>query len=462
MSIQVVKKIYSLFDELISEYIKEKAIFNKDPTQYIKNSDFMLGGTLNPSSKEEFEEIQKRQENDIPTVQQLHKNNRTVQLTNDIAEFLSKSNQLNYLPSEIASSVDKITFDFINRIVCLSPIPEDSEQKNILKTVIGEHISKVKNESDIYEFRFPVHILGLDDNLNLNERIYLEANDKSLIDTNKMEKYLFSRAFEPNYNICISSKTKSSYKYSEERAIRAKNTTLNILLVLYGCRCGNNSWVSPIVKTENQKQHFFNYFHSAKKGEAFEESSSYKFSYNNDLYKKFWAMFNNSFSDQANLHKLLFSIPDRVMSNVNFNKSVCSIIERSLKWFSDAIDEQDSEIKIVKLAIAIESLVNFKGDSKSNDLENDRFKKMFVDRVRIINESDSDAGRKATELYNARSSVAHGSPLKNRFDFDVVRFTATTLLLSIQLFSLFEKNGLDEMGFSKKLPKFIDDYPNSH
>jgi hypothetical protein len=73
---------------------------------------------------------------------------------------------------------------------------------------------------------------------------------------------------------------------------------------------------------------------------------------------------------------------------------------------------------------------------------------------------ENDAERKAIKLYNERSSIAHGSPSKNDFDFDIVRFTATTILLSIQLFSRF-KTGLDETGFNKSLPDFIDNLFNS-
>ena len=458
MKVNINRETCKLFDELAEEYFHELNIFHKDPTGYHQKSDFQFGGLINPSSKEELEEIENRQENEIRTVRQLHKNSKTVEITNRIAKKIININQLNLLNPEVCSLVDRMIFSFINKVICIEPTSAEINSNEILKEVITDHTKELKDKYFKYEFKFPVHIIGLEENLTLHQNIYLEKVEESSLKIKKMEKYMFSRTFEPNFNICISSNIKASYKYSEERGIRANDATLNALLVLYGFKSGSNHWNSPIIKETDYKQHCFSYFLSGKKGDELNENTLHSFSYNNELYEQFWDMLNRSFTDigQNKIHRTLFNIPYKIMSNTNFDKSVGNIIERSLKWFSDAIDEKDWEIKIVKLTISIESLVNFKSDSKKADLESERFKEMFINRVSIINNFDNDVKRKAGELYNARSSIAHGSPLKKGFDFDVVRFTATTILLSVQLFSQFKNNGIDETDFNKTLPNFID------
>jgi hypothetical protein len=455
MKVQINPQTYKLFDELVEEYFHELNIFHQDPTEYHKKSDFLLGSLIDPSSKEELEEIENRQKNKIHTVRQLHKNNKTVEITKTIAEKITSNNQLNLVNSESCALVDRAIFSFINKIICRKPTPVEFNSDEILKEVLNYHIKELKDKYFKYEFKFPVHIIGLEKSLPLYENISLEKEENSTLEIKTMEKYMFSRAFEPNFNICISSSIKTSHKYSEERAIRANDATLNGFLVLYGFISRDNSWNSPIIKMDDYKQHHFSYFLSGKKGGALNENTLQTFSHNNRLCKDFWEIINSSFSEQAKLYKLLFSIPNRIMSNPNFDKSICSIIERSLKWFSDAIDEKNREIKIVKLTIAIESLVNFKSDAKKADLENDRFKETFVNRVVIINNFDDDVKRKAQELYNGRSSIAHGSLFKKGFNFDIIQFTATTILNSIILFSRF-KTGLEETGFNKVLPEFID------
>ena len=104
------------------------------------------------------------------------------------------------------------------------------------------------------------------------------------------------------------------------------------------------------------------------------------------------------------------------------------------------------------------SLINFKSDSKRSDIDSDRFKDTFIRRTIAINTYQDNAESKAIELYNARSSIAHGSPLRKGISFDAVLFTATTVILAIQLFSTFKSKGIDEVGFDKTLPQYIEEF----
>jgi hypothetical protein len=111
-------------------------------------------------------------------------------------------------------------------------------------------------------------------------------------------------------------------------------------------------------------------------------------------------------------------------------------------------------VSIVKLTIALESLLNFKSDTYNEKEEG--LKEIFVRRVGIVNQFDSETSTKADELYRARCSVSHGEHLTKGLSFNEKQFVARTILLCIQKFSTFKERGLDEKNFSKSLPHDID------
>ncbi|MDW6016742.1 HEPN domain-containing protein [Vibrio plantisponsor] len=458
MNVQISNALCMLFEELCHEYFNELMKYNENSTEYLKHSEFIFGNIINPSTETEYERIQKRDNQGLPVVRQLYKNRKTIDITHKIAELIIRSNRLLCLPNEVYNVVDAIVFASTSEILYSEPLPSESEQRNVLKNILKERVSILKKQFYKYEFKFPIHVFGLERNLSLYKDINLVKEDNLELEGRDLEQYMHSRTFEPNYSIHIISSVKSSKEYSSTRAIRAREATTNLLTCLYGVYLGNDNTNGPFIKDEDYNPHYLHYFSSGKKGETLEGNRLYKFHYNADKCKQFWDVFENDFSEQVVLHNLLFSIPSKIINNDNFDKTVASLTERSLRWFADAINEKNYEIKIVKLAIAIESLVNFYSDSKKSDANSEKFKEIFIKRVCIINTYDKDVESKATKLYKARSSIAHGSTLKITFDFDVIRFTAATILLAIQLFSMFENKGLDETGFDKRLPKFIEGY----
>ncbi|MGI2880661.1 hypothetical protein ACRTDO_07580 [Vibrio furnissii] len=456
MNVQISNAVYILFEKLLHEYFNELIKYNENPTEYFKFSEFIFGNTINPTTKTEYDRIEKRDVQGLPVVRQLYKNRETVHITNEISEKIISSNLLLCLPDEVCSLVDSVVFSTISEIFYSEPFPSELEQKNILMDMLKKQVIILKNKFSKYEFKFPIHVFGLERNLSLYKGINLVKEDNVELESRDLEQYMHSRTFEPNYNIHIISSVKSSKEYSSIRATRAREATANLLTCLYGVYLGNDNTNGPFIKDEDYNPHYLHYFSSGKKGEALEGNRLYKFHYNADKCKQFWDVFENDFSQQAVLHNLLFSIPSKIINNDNFDKTVASLTERSLRWFADAVNEKNHEIKIVKLAIAIESLVNFYSDSKKRDSHSEKFKETFIKRVCILNTYDESVESKAIKLYKARSSIAHGSTLKIAFDFDVIRFTAITILHAIQLFSMFKSKGLDETGFDRSLPHFID------
>ena len=458
MNVQIPNDVYKLFEDLYSEYGKEHALFNEDPIKYIKNSDFIIGGTLGPSSKGEFEEIKRRKDLEIPTVQQFHKSKQTICITRTISDILIRSNQLCCLREEGHDLVDYIAFKYLNELLSITNFRDEAEQKKLLQETISNKIINFKAEFEKYEFKFPVFVMGLDKNVELYQNISLINESNLSLDDKSVEKYMHTRTFKPNYNINILSDVKASYKYSTDRAMRAKEATINILQALHGSTFGNAESEGPFVKDSDRQPHYMTFFLAGIRGRELTDSRSYHFNYNKKSSEKFWDLFENSLSSEAKLHNLLFSVPDKILNNADFDKSLGALIERSLRWLADAINEQNNETKIVKLTVAIESLINFKSDSKRSDIDSDRFKDTFIRRTIAINTYQDNVESKAIELYNARSSIAHGSPLKKGISFDAVLFTATTVILAIQLFSTFKSKGIDEIGFDKALPQYIEEF----
>ena len=456
MNVNVSNDIYNMFSELFFLYIKEKDLFNKDPEIYLKNTPFFLGRTLNPSSKEEFDKINEKKSRGILVCNQLIRNEKTIDITKKISERFIRSNQLCFLPEEGESLIDLIVFNFFNEIVALKNFPDEDKQKNILKFIANEQLIKIKSDFQKYEFRFPVYILGLNEDIKLYDSVSLVKEADFSLEHKELKKYMHSRTFEPNYSIQILSNIKASYKYSTSKAIRAKEATINILLILYGSAFGDITTNGLFINDDDKKPHYMKFHRSGRRGEKLEDSRYYSYSHDKNNCEKFWDMLQKDFDKQKKFYNILFNISDKIINNNNFEKSVGSLLERSLKWFGDAIDEDNYENKIVKLTIAIESLVNFKSDSKTNDTDSERFTEIFVRRVCVINANQENVKEKATILYKARSTIAHGSSLKVKLNFDIVSFAAVTILFAIQLFSKFKKCGIDEIGFQKTLPSFID------
>jgi hypothetical protein len=451
---QIPNKIYGLFEDLIKEYVQENHKFQSDPTAYIKNSDYILGGQISPSSREDHEVIEVQKSQGFRYFAQLHKNRKSMGLTREIAKLLSTSNQLKCRPSEIDDTVDRISFTFINDLVKQSPSIEEDKTKSILKGVIENKIANLRAGYTFYEFKFPIHVIGLAETLKLNNSLSIEKISDSKLSGKDLEQYMYSRAFEPNFFVHVSPKLKSTYRYAESNSVRAKEATINILKLLYGCDFGNSCWLSPIIKEKDNNPHVFSYFLSGERGHDFFDTRRYSTNYNIKEHKLFWEKIANSRTYQAKLHDLLFSIPELILSNRDVDKTVCNLVERSLRWYSDAINEEDRHVAIVKMTIALESLLNFKSDIY--DGKEEGLKEIFVRRISLINQHDDETSIKADELYRARCSISHGEHLANNLSFDVKQFVANTILLCVQKFSRFEKQGLSEQEFSKALPRYID------
>lgn len=159
-------------------------------------------------------------------------------------------------------------------------------------------------------------------------------------------------------------------------------------------------------------------------------------------------------TSQAKLHELLFNIPELILNSRDVNKTVGYLVERSLRWYSDAINEEDHDVAIVKLTIALESLLNFKSDTYDENEEG--LKEIFVRRVGLVNQFDSESSTKADELYRSRCTISHGEHLTKVLSFNAKQFVARTILLCIQKFSTFKDRGLNERNFAKSLPLYID------
>ena len=160
MRTQIPNKIYSLFDDLIKEYSQESSKFQSNPTEYIKNSDFIIGGTVNLSSREEYDALKDRKSKGLNVVSQLHKSFVSTSITREIAELLDSSNQLKCEDSEIISTVDSMVFKFLNDLVIDSlPLSED-KAKSLLKSVIEDKLTNLRKSYAFHEFKFPIHVIG--------------------------------------------------------------------------------------------------------------------------------------------------------------------------------------------------------------------------------------------------------------------------------------------------------------
>lgn len=114
MSIKLNNRTLKSFWELTSEYCSEIALYKKDPKLHRKNADFIFGSTISVPTKEEYLILKERSAKNLPVVNTLFKNNKTVRITDSIATTIS--NKVSLTQDEICNLIDQSIFRFFNEI----------------------------------------------------------------------------------------------------------------------------------------------------------------------------------------------------------------------------------------------------------------------------------------------------------------------------------------------------------
>lgn len=318
--------------------------------------------------------------------------------------------------------------------------------------------------------------MTLSHEIKLTENIFLKESPYTSTEEIEISKITDNREFKPGFCLCISCNQKSSFAYAKEKAIKAKTIVINTLRLLYAYSWGNNTYEKAVFLEQSKKYYSYSNFYYSYDNGPFQLSESFNINYNDELYQSFWKNFIKYKDNDADLFQLLFSIADSALHNNNYDRSINALFERSFQWLSEALDERTIEMKALKATISLEALLNFKSDKNKEIMKKSGIKSVFAERISRINKSDNAAYKKAEILYNARSKIAHGGrielpvylditkinkainadEIKTLADFDVIEFTATTILLAIQCYSSFYPEGLNKIRYGQTLPECID------
>lgn len=144
----------------------------------------------------------------------------------------------------------------------------------------------------------------------------------------------------------------------------------------------------------------------------------------------------------------ILSIPESIIELSDRKNILLERVERSLKWFRDAVNETDAQVCIQKIVTSIEALVNFSDQDTTQS---------FIRRIVKLHCSETEnidnIEKQAKELYIARSNIIHGSSLTEMLSFNLINFASQCLALGMICFSI---HGFDKPNNSNTLKVWLD------
>ncbi|MDR7123130.1 HEPN domain-containing protein [Rheinheimera soli] len=443
--------ISTLLEELYSAYLG----FQDNPAEYAKRrSSYGLPlGTISAPS-DMIESMSEKLRKAEHCIFQIHCTDKSSQLVTQISETIRRSNNLNCIISELKPIIEASIYEYVNaRLEQLLQSDATQESpfeldKDTFSSVLNRRIQMFKRMFSKRIFEFPVVAFQLNNEIQLSSNISLIKNTPDRlnhVDCQFMDRFNESRLYDINFYLRVSIPIKSSYEYSRKLSKRVEGAMIGCINLVTSYQ---NYRTVSLISADERANHLSHFFRYGSDIDNMDVAKSYVFPTQIPKDDSLWSDLIESNKTPESLANWILNVPQLMIELSGSKHLLIERVERSLKWFRDAVNEADMQIRIQKIVTSIEALVNF-SDKDTTESFIRRIVKLHSSEIECVDSVES----RARELYKSRSNIVHGSSLVERLSFDLVDFSSKCLVLGIICYSMY---GLSQPKDSKKLKAWLD------
>lgn len=445
------KRISTLLEELCNTYLE----FHDNPEQYIKRR--AING---PSSKiisappDLIKEMSEKYKEEQPCIFQLHCSPESNALIEQISEIIMRSNNLYCTLSELKPVFEASTYEYVNlrlgKILQSDDIdaqPFELCEQEFL-TVLEKRIEGFKKVFSKRVFEFPVVAFQLNSEVQLSSNISLvKINPEELrqVDSNFMKRFNPTRLYDVNFYLRINIPRRTSAQYSQELSKRLEGAMIGCINLVTSYQ---SSGTVSFISADERANHLSCFYRFGASDDDLEFAQGYNFPIQIPINDSLWRELIAANKNSGSLANRILSIPESIIELSDRKNILLERVERSLKWFRDAVNETDAQVCIQKIVTSIEALVNFSDQDTTQS---------FIRRIVKLHCSETEnidnIEKQAKELYIARSNIIHGSSLTEMLSFNLINFASQCLALGMICFSI---HGFDKPKNSNTLKVWLD------
>lgn len=444
-----------IFRELIVELARSFALWVKDHKSYYEEigRSNLIFTTINPPADLE-NKISLRVKDNEDYIRQLFHTKQSLSLAKDLSVIIRRCENLNCLSVELLPVINDIVYEYVNSIkddffeIIESDIKNHDIREECLKKILLSRVVKFKNTFASNLYQFPIIVFNLDKAVELSDNVKLVPIDKETSEAKELKMLNETMSYKSNFFLEVLIKTKCSPKLSLQLAEKSRDTTFNILKLL-ATRISPQA--VPLLTSSDRVRNPFHFYRYGPNREKLFNATTRNLPHFQFHSKDFWNEFHHIHNSSGSLTNTAFEIVELLLIPHFSNERVVERFERALFWYGDAVTEHILFQQVQKLVSSLEALVNFH-EKNTTEIFNRRVANLHIS-YKGINESVKE---KASQLYDARSKIVHGSSRNETFNFCIIDFCSETLLNAIYYFSIF---GFDKTG-KKSLACFLDKIPN--
>ncbi|MGY5719406.1 HEPN domain-containing protein [Vibrio antiquarius] len=385
-------------------------------------------------------------------IKQLYKSIKIINNVNKICEIIVNKNSLNCYPQDIKFKIYDMFFILVNRnlelFLSYSSFNLSNEE---LIEVIGSLLKDIRKKIlRKRKFMFPFFMMGLKKDIRLSKSISIIIKTEEHISDLEREHYMFDRHYEYNAMMVIEINEKISYSKGLQFAKTASELTSNLIYIIAR---NDGKKILPSIPANQSVVHLYEFHLHSEGCDQYNVISKRNFVYDGERCEDFWLSFQEHIASSESRFNYMMKIPELSLINTR-KRRVVDLLVTAIQRFGESISETNYESRIVKLVTSLESIVNFGKEEGITD----KFKKRVESLTKPYHQSFEDIHGHSRDIYDARSTVAHGSHLSQPLRFDPELFCINVLLSSIVHFHNF---GLDKTSFKRELPKYIETIPDA-
>lgn len=390
-------------------------------------------------------------------IKQLYKSTKTINNINKICEIIINKNNLNCYPQDIKCKIYDMFFILVNHNLELFFSYSSRMDSNFnlsnekLIEVIGTLLKDIRKKIlRKRKFMFPFFMMGLKKDIKLSKSISIIIKTEEHLSDLEREHYMFDRHHEYNAMMEIEINEKISYSKGLQFAQTASILTSNLINIYVKV---DGAKILPSIPANQSVVHLYEFHLHSECNDQYSVSSKRNFVYDGKKCEQFWISFLEEIASSESGFNYMMKIPELSLINTR-KRRVVDLLITAIQRFGESISETNYESRIVKLVTSLESIVNFGKEEGITD----KFKKRVESLTKPYHHCFEDIHGHSRDIYDARSTIAHGSHLSHQLRFDPELFCKKVLMFSIIHFHNF---GLDKTSFKRKLPKYIETIPDA-
>lgn len=453
--VQVSRKCYNKISTLLEELCNTYLEFHDNPEQYIKRRSINgLPSKIISAPPDLIREMSEKYKEAQPCIFQLHCSTKSNALIEQISEILMRSNNLYCTLLEFKPIFEASTYEYVN-LRLEQILQSDDLDSQPFELCEEEFLPVLEKRTEDFKkgfyksvFEFPVVAFQLTSEVHLSSNISIvKINPEALrqVDSNFMERFNATRFYDVNFYLRINIPKKTSAQYSQDLSKRVEGAMIGCINLVTSYQ---NSRTVSFISADERANHLTCFYRYGVADGDLEFAHSYNFPIQMPKNDSLWRDLIAANKTSGSLANRILSVPESIIELSDRKNILLERVERSLKWFRDAVNETDAQVRIQKTVTSIESLVNFSDEDTTQS---------FIRRIVKLhcseNENVDNIERQANELYKARSNIIHGSSLTEMLSFNLINFASQCLALGIICYSIY---GLDRPKNSKPLKVWLD------